>query len=244
MLVFGASGSGKSSLVKAGLLPDLAIPGMIGRVGLVRRAVMRPSDAAGGPLDALAGAILSTTALPELAGLRFTPERLASLLRKAPAEALIALEQGLAVAGTKGELAEAAEARLALVVDQLEEIFTIEGLGLEEREAFVTALGALAVSGIVWVIATMRSDFFDQLETVPSLVSLSAGEARFLLLPPNEAEIGQIIREPAQEAGLRFEHDVALGIGLNERDPAGGGQGSRRSAAAFLPARPVLAEAQ
>ena len=68
VLVFGASGSGKSSLVKAGLLPDLAIPGMIGRVGLVRRAVMRPSDAAGGPLDALAGAILSTTALPSSPG--------------------------------------------------------------------------------------------------------------------------------------------------------------------------------
>src|SRR5215469_9118944 len=45
VLVFGASGSGKSSLVKAGLLPDLALPGMIGRVGLVRRAAFRPSDA-------------------------------------------------------------------------------------------------------------------------------------------------------------------------------------------------------
>ena len=69
VLVFGASGSGKSSLVKAGLLPDLALPGMIGRVGLVRRAVFRPSDAGGDPLAALAAAILSPTALPELAGL-------------------------------------------------------------------------------------------------------------------------------------------------------------------------------
>ncbi len=36
VLVLGASGSGKSSLVKAGLLPDLKLQGMIGRVALVR----------------------------------------------------------------------------------------------------------------------------------------------------------------------------------------------------------------
>ena len=64
VLVFGASGSGKSSLVKAGLLPDLALPGMIGRIALVRRAMMRPSTVPGDPLDTLAAAILSPTALP------------------------------------------------------------------------------------------------------------------------------------------------------------------------------------
>jgi hypothetical protein len=37
ILVMGASGSGKSSLVKAGLLFDLSLPGMIGRVGLSLR---------------------------------------------------------------------------------------------------------------------------------------------------------------------------------------------------------------
>lgn len=36
VLVFGARGSGKSSLVKAGLLADLALPGMMGRAALVR----------------------------------------------------------------------------------------------------------------------------------------------------------------------------------------------------------------
>src|SRR5205085_7201826 len=59
VLVLGASGSGKSSLVKAGLLPDLRLPGMIGQVGLVRWGLLRPSDARGDLLDALAAAILS-----------------------------------------------------------------------------------------------------------------------------------------------------------------------------------------
>ena len=216
VLVFGASGSGKSSLVKAGLLPDVGLPGMIGRIGLVRQGLMRPSDNAGDPLAALSAAILSPRALPELLGLHYTPERLCTLLRKLRQEASVPLAQGLAAAARSAKLSETAEARLALVVDQLEEIFTIEGLGRDEREAFVAALAALARSGLVWVFATMRSDFFDRLETLPPLAALSAGEARFLLLPPDDSEISQIIRQPVQEAGLRYEPDAARGTNLDE----------------------------
>ena len=215
VLVFGASGSGKSSLVKAGLLPDLTIPGMIGRVGLVRRAVMRPSDSGGNPLAALAAAILSPTALPELAGLQYAEEQFAAMLRDAPPQAALPIRQGLAEAGKAASLTDAAEARLVVVIDQLEEIFTIDGLGDADRGAFVAALDTLARSGLVWVVATMRSDFFDRLETMPALAALSE-EGRFLLLPPGDAEIGQIIRQPALEAGLRFEHDPSLGINLDE----------------------------
>jgi hypothetical protein len=217
LLVFGASGSGKSSLVKAGLLPDLSLSGMIGRVALVRRALLRPSDAGGDPLAALAAAIMSVTALPELSALQYTPETLAALLRDAPGQAALPIRQGLAAAGkaVQPPLTNIAEARLNVVVDQLEELFTIERVGQPAREAFVAALEALARSGLVWVVATMRSDFFDRLETLPALAAVSA-EARFLLLPPDPAEIGQIIRQPALEAGLRFEVDTH-GVGLDER---------------------------
>jgi formylglycine-generating enzyme required for sulfatase activity len=250
-LVLGASGSGKSSLVKAGLLPDLILPGMIGHVGIVRWAVLRPSDAepyeqlasspspptiplrvgesagtdggpaknqavlfGGNPLDALAAAIMAPTALPELAELQYTPQRLAALLREAPAQAELPIRQGLAKAGAAAGLTQTAEARLALVIDQLEELFTIERLTQSGRETFIAALGGLARSGLVWVVATMRSDFFDRLETAPDLVALSAG-ARFLLLPPDDDEITQIIRQPALEAGLRFEIDTERGIALD-----------------------------
>jgi formylglycine-generating enzyme required for sulfatase activity len=234
VLVFGASGSGKSSLVKAGLVPDLTLPGMIGRVGLVRRAVIRPSDSGSDPLAALAAAILSPTALPELAGLHYTPERLCALLTKLPEEARLPIEQGLSEAGKKADLAETAEARLVLVVDQLEEIFTIEGLGQDAREAFVAALDTLAKSGLVWIAATMRSDFFDRLETIAGLplARLAVDEACYRLLPPDDAEIGQIIRQPAQEAGLRFAHDATSGLSLDEA--------IRRAAAANRGGLPLL----
>ena len=52
VLVMGASGSGKSSLVKAGLLLDLQLPGMIGRVALLRHLIVKPSAGGAEPLSA------------------------------------------------------------------------------------------------------------------------------------------------------------------------------------------------
>lgn len=216
VLVFGASGSGKSSLVKAGLLPDLKLPGMIGQVALCRHAILRPADAHGDLLGYLAAALLGDTALPELTGLQYDRAGLAELLREAPGQAKRVLLQGIVAAKKAEQLAERAEARLALVVDQLEELFTLEGLTPKARTAFVVALEALAASGLVWVVATMRSDFFDRLERLPVLAQLSAGEARYLLTLPTPTEIGQIVREPAREAGLRFEFDPARGLGLDD----------------------------
>jgi hypothetical protein len=214
VLVLGASGSGKSSLVKAGLLPDLRLPGMIGHVALCRHTLMRPTDRREGPIASLAAALLSETALPELSALRYTPKRLAALLKDAPEQGVLPIEQGLIEAGKTAQLTEIAEARLAIVVDQLEELFTGDGAGEGERETFVPALAVLAGSGKAWVIATMRSDFFDRLDRAPSLANLAASEARYLLAAPDEGEVRQMIVQPAREAGLRFEFDDRAGVGL------------------------------
>jgi formylglycine-generating enzyme required for sulfatase activity len=216
VLVVGASGSGKSSVVKAGLLPELKLQGMVGRVALVRHAVFRPSQGEGDLLARLAAAIMSPSALPELASLHCDHASLTALLRDAPAQAKLPIRQGLTVAGQKAELTEIAQARLVIVVDQLEEVFTLDAVTQDEREAFVVALEALAKSEFVWVIATMRSDFFDRLETLPQLLALSAGEARYILAPPEPQEIAQIISQPAREAGLSFGVDENRVLGLDE----------------------------
>ena len=216
VLVMGASGSGKSSLVKAGLLPEIGQPGMIGRSGLVRRAIVRPGGGSE-PLAGLAAALLSDTALPELARppLGYTAERLATLLAR-PGEAAEPVRQGLQVAGAAAMLTDPGSARLLLVVDQLEELFTDEAIGPQARADYVAALQALAASGAVWIVATMRSDFFPRLAELPALAALAAGEARYLLTPPDAAEFGQIVRQPAREAGLRFETDEARGARLDD----------------------------
>jgi hypothetical protein len=201
VLVLGASGSGKSSLVKAGLLPDLMLPGMIGRVSLVRHAVFRPSDRPDDLLGGLASAIGAATALPELVNLRYTPKRFAELLRDAPKTAIVPIEHVLAEAAKAQNLSELAEARLILIIDQLEELFTLNELDTADCDSFVEAMGTLARSGVVWVVATMRSDFYDRLQLAPSLSRLASDESRYSLVPPDTAELGQIIRLPAREAG-------------------------------------------
>ena len=206
LLIMGASGSGKSSLVKAGLLPDLQLTGMLPNFGKIYFAVMRPSDRGGDPNMALAAALLSFKALPKL------PLALEKLTAIPPEELARVVVSELQALSQAAELVKPWEARLVLVVDQLEELFA-EAVTQEQHVLFVAKLETLARSGIV-VLATMRSDFFDRLETLPQLAALSEGVASTLLLPPNDVEIGQIIRQPAQEAGLTFE--VCNGIPLDE----------------------------
>ena len=65
LLVVGASGSGKSSLVRAGVIPRLTTTGVVQGVDVWRIAVMRPGDSPAGPLAALASALMrDETSLP------------------------------------------------------------------------------------------------------------------------------------------------------------------------------------
>jgi WD40 repeat protein len=225
VLVAGMSGSGKSSLVKAGVLPLLTRPGVMEGIGLWRWALLRPSDQGGDLWRGLAEALLMPAALPELTAGTTAPE-LAQLLKGRPGEAvgLIrgALTQAAAAVAAQEKLTRVPEARLALVVDQMEELFTHPAMTKEAPKNFVRLLKQLTNGGRVWVLATLRSDFLHRCEEVPDLIELKAGEGLYQLEPPSSAEIGQLIRLPALAAGLQFEYDNASGERLDDllRDAA------------------------
>jgi tetratricopeptide (TPR) repeat protein len=228
VLVTGASGSGKSSLVKAGLLPELREAGMLGNTALVRHAITRPAAADGeaaDPLLALAASLLAPEALPELraAPLLYDEARLRDALRDSVSGAVQAIRQGLSAAGASAGVMGGGEARLLLIIDQLEEAFTAKGIVAETRRQYFTALTALARSGLVWIVATLRSDFLVRIERAPTLLELVPPDAIFRLVPPDGTEIAEIIRRPAREAGLRFEVDAATHRGLDDviREDAG-----------------------
>ena len=84
LIVFGMSGSGKSSLIRAGLLPTISQPGVVEGVAHWRWCVLRPSDATGDLFDGLAQALLVDTALPELAAAKWDRARLAEQFQSAP----------------------------------------------------------------------------------------------------------------------------------------------------------------
>ncbi|HXO25975.1 MAG TPA: tetratricopeptide repeat protein [Thermoanaerobaculia bacterium] len=226
VLILGMTGCGKSSLVRAGMLPMLLQPGVIEGIGLWRRAILRPSDARGDLFAGLAAALLREEALPELAAAGTQAGELAQALRQAPRAAVALLKTGLSQAAARAAadrgLAEPPKTRLVLVVDQLEELFTLEQATAEDRGAYVAAIDALARSGVAWVIATLRSDFYPRISELAGLVALKEGAGQYDLLPASSAEIGQMIRRPTAAAGLRFEVDLVTEERLDDvlRDEA------------------------
>jgi hypothetical protein len=218
VLVHGPSGTGKSSVVKAGVVPTLTRPGVIEGIGHWGQATVRPSDVPEDPAGGLAGALFR--AVPELETTGFTEEELAGLLRETPEQAASPLRAGLrnaaeAVAEKEG-LPEPPTARVLLTIDQLEEIFTLGAVDEENRRGFAEAVRALTESGLVWTVASIRSDFFPRLSEVEALRDLKQGDGNYDLDPPSFAELGRMIRGPVRAAGLRFEEDPDRGIGLGE----------------------------
>jgi tetratricopeptide (TPR) repeat protein len=215
VLTVSASGAGKSSLLRAGVLPLLLQPGVVGRAGQWRHAIMRPSEGQGDLLLALTRALQSATALPSLQeGDRSTlVERVRTALEHCEATQ----------PGSAGS-----DCHLALLLDQLEEMFSDERVTAREREQFVTTVAALSRSGCVFVLATLRSDVYPRLGELPQLIDLKEGDGQFDLLPPALREIGQIIRSPAAAAGLRFEARAQTSERLDEtiRDAAASNPGA------------------
>ena len=199
VLVLGASGSGKSSLIRAGVVPLLTQGGTPLGNGPWRRALTRPGTrgALGDPLDTLAAALLAKSALPELQDAASPKARwsLASELRKDPDCAGIRLTEILdqltlqeldhlldeseALLATRKESAELArqnslsrvkpKMQLALVIDQLEELFA-NGFSPEVQRSYISALSALARCERIFVIAALQSDFFARYQQFSELV--------------------------------------------------------------------------
>src|SRR3569623_1102411 len=181
LLLLGMSGSGKSSVVRAGLLPRLTQIGAVPGVDFWRRCVLRPSEGGGDRLLGLARALYRADVLPELgAGDTPAPSDFAALLRNAPEAAARAVRLALgrsssAMAAREG-FDRPIESRLLLVVDQFEEAL---GGAPEQREQFAAVLAALVADGQTWVVGTLRSDLYAAFQASPALVALRERGALF-----------------------------------------------------------------
>jgi len=226
LLLLGASGSGKSSLAKAGIVPKLFVPRRIAGSAFLRRVVFRPSDAREGEdlFDALARRVTSQLSeregLAELLGPGQTLAGLAAHLRNATAEPAYpigaALGQLTLQARQVGQMLDYETARLVLVVDQLEELYTNEQLSTAQRRQFIALLDGLVRSGLVWIVVTMRKDYWHRADETPELVRMSEGTGRLELLPPAPSQLSQMIRRPAEAAGVNFEVHPSTSVTLNE----------------------------
>ena len=191
--IVGASGSGKSSLVAAGLLPRLAtsdgqawsMPRYEPQVGKWVGLWMTPGEVGGDPHIALA-------------------QRLAELLNartKPVLDQLSPAAVGGLVEEVRGVLRGRRQERALLVVDQLEELFTLAPEAVQGP--FADLLAHLADSDVFRVVVTVRADFYERCLTVPSFASLLK-QGHVPLAAPTD-ELLEIITRPADRAALEFE---------------------------------------
>ncbi|WP_342775003.1 WD40 repeat domain-containing protein [Nonomuraea diastatica] len=176
LLVSGASGVGKSSLLRAGLMPALA-EGMLPLPGSQDwpRLLMTPTAK---PFRALAEAWAQA-----FGGL---VDAAAARLRDDPGEA----------ASRTG--------RFVLVVDQFEELFTLV-TDEHERQAFVRALHAMAEgrNGAA-VIVGVRADYWDRCAAYPQFAE-AIQDGQVIVEPMTEPDLRLAITGPAAAVGLELE---------------------------------------
>ena len=182
LIVVGASGSGKSSLVRAGV-----IPGLLDDPAWWRLQPIMPGDA---PFVALAEALARGRKEVGLSpDLNAVAAQLPGGLTAAAREILLS--------------APGDRQRLLITIDQMEELFTRGNDS--DRHAFLTMLakGASEAEGPVSVVATMRSEFLGELLRAPEGQLLR--ERPFLLAPMDAEHLEDVIAKPAQKAQIGFD---------------------------------------
>jgi WD40 repeat protein len=197
--VIGASGSGKSSLVRAGLIPRLR---RLGAPWLVVEPMVPSTE----PLEMLARSLAKTHR--SLGGKLDWTDMLSTL--RAPGRGLVSAARDVLDVAS-------GEHRVALVfVDQAEELVTLASD--ESRAEFARVIrDALDGPDVIRVVATLRSEFLTSALQQTELAKFI--EEPFLLAPLDRGRLASVIAGPADVAAI----DVAPGLVERIVDDTGGG---------------------
>jgi formylglycine-generating enzyme required for sulfatase activity len=180
LLLLGASGYGKSSLVRAGVVPWL-------RAERQRRwLVLEPFKPGLDPFGALRGVLREPLAAAELVA----------------AEPQDGDGEAAGLGRQLHSLSGAARAPVVLVIDQFEELLADGNQEGERFLAFLEGLLSTALAEVV-VLATMRTDFLAPLQNRwPELLRLASKES---LTPIRLEDFGELISGPAKRSNLEVQ---------------------------------------
>jgi serine/threonine protein kinase/WD40 repeat protein/DNA-binding winged helix-turn-helix (wHTH) protein len=190
LAVVGPSGSGKSSVVRAGLIPAVRQ----GRVPGSSRWFISAMTPGSHPFESLETALLRVAVNP--------PGSLLDQLQDGPRGVLRSVQRVL----------PDDDGVLLLVVDQFEELFTAN-VSEAERDLFLRALtiSLTDASTPVRVIVTLRADFYDRPLRHPAFAPLIK-QTTVAIAPLAPDELERAIVGPAASAGVGFEAGLVAEI--------------------------------
>ena len=234
LVLVGASGAGKSSVLRAGVLPALRRGELPGLTPDHIQVVITPGEH---PLTALVTRVLDEVAPPALAqvivdAVRAEPARFATIISELlvhgrPHDPTVIPD--LATTPITARSLEIPGGRLVVAIDQFEETFTLCA-DEAERAAFVTALVSLTAPrrngapSPALVLITVRGDFYLQCVEYPELAhALARGQV--VVGPMQPEETREAVVAPATAAGLRVEPALVELI-LDDLAADGGSAGS------------------
>ncbi len=186
--VVGASGSGKSSLVAAGLIPRLLSTSKIG--GILTVTTSPDLLGAGNPFAALAAALLKDVP-------KFTRRNLARDLEKSP-ETLTNIFREL-------QDSESTVSLILLFIDQFEEVFST--IRQAYRVPFIKMLADVSQVEVARVVVTLRGDFYGECLHIPEMSQLLE-RGTFPVTVPRIVDLHDMLARPARRAGLSFEEGL------------------------------------
>jgi WD40 repeat protein len=190
LAIVGASGSGKSSVARAGLVAALKRGGIAGSAEWPI-AICRPGPS---PTESLAIALSKVLDLGQRASAIVD---LAADLQKS--------EKTLHLVVRRALPENAPDRRLVVLVDQFEEVFSLCH-NESERRAFIGNLlyAAKVAQGQALVILTMRADFYGKCAADAELAA-AVSDHHVLVGPMTEDEVRRAIERPVQLVGCEFE---------------------------------------
>jgi HEAT repeat protein len=201
--VVGSSGSGKSSLVGAGLLARLRPKGLLDGDEWLLPTYSKQQHMWSG-LRFTPGEVGNDPVLPlaiKLAGFaNERADRIAARLRDDPQSITDYILETTTVTAAQGVL---------IFIDQFEEVFT--SVAPELLPPFLSVLEALSTSDRARVVVTLRADFYHRCLSHIQLARLLE-QGHFPLAAPDEASLLEMIERPADRAGLVYEPGLARRI--------------------------------
>ncbi|MBW4541059.1 MAG: AAA family ATPase [Myxacorys chilensis ATA2-1-KO14] len=187
VVVIGPSGSGKSSVVSAGLIPQLRTEG----IWLIDS--FRPKNQ---PFEQLA-AVLVPLLEPGL-------DRIQQLEREIDLASMMRRSLTLSKAASKILEANSGKQRLLLVIDQFEEIYTSCSSEKQSRQFIDLLLDAVSVGNLTLVL-TLRADFYGHVLSYPRFGNALQQFTPQSLSSMNREELQSSIEKPLKKSGVLLE---------------------------------------